>query len=331
VTRTPALELSGISYGYGPQRVLHELDLAVAPGTVLGLLGVNGAGKSTLISIATGLLRPDAGRALVEGVDVSQRRLEVAGRIGVAPQRLGLYPPLTVRQNLMVFAELARLRGRAARLRVDEVIDLLELRPQADKAAGELSGGQQRRVHTGMALVGRPQLLFLDEPTVGADTRSRQGILSAVRDLAADGTCVIYTSHIMTEFDELDAEMAVLHGGLITARGRIPDLLSAHSESSVLLRFRSTAPRLAGWQRSDERTLVHTGAVSPGAALREAFTALAASPAGSAGEVVDVQLRRPSLEDAFHAITGVDATATVADDAEPNHDSLTVVENGARR
>lgn len=303
MTSPPALLLSGIRLSYGEHHVLDGVDLAVEPGTVLGLLGANGSGKTSLISVAAGLRRPDAGRALVGGVDLARDRLKAAQRIGFAPQRLGVYPTLTARENLLIFAELAGLRRRAASARIDEVLELLDLGAQAERVVGELSGGQQRRVHTGMALVGRPRLLFLDEPTVGADLGSRRRILRAVRALAEQGTAVLYTSHVLSEFEELEAEIAVLHGGRITERGSIPELLRAHSRASVELRFTGDAPVLPGWRSADRRTLTRSGEFSPGAALTEAVGALGAHD-GDLDALVDVRLRQPSLEDVFLALTG---------------------------
>ncbi|MGO3235461.1 MAG: ATP-binding cassette domain-containing protein [Canibacter sp.] len=157
---SPALLLSGVTFSYGHRPVLDSVDLALRPGSILGLLGTNGAGKSTLISMATGLLQPDSGSVHVHGINVCRDRVAAAAHLGFAPQRLGVYPTLTSRENLMIFAEFARLRRRAARARVDEVLELLDLQDQANRVVGELSGGQQHRVHTGMALVGKPGLLF---------------------------------------------------------------------------------------------------------------------------------------------------------------------------
>lgn len=289
--------------GFGARRILDGVELTVAPGTVLGLLGANGAGKSTLISVATGLRRPDAGRVLVADVDVACDRLTAARHIGFAPQELGVYPTLTARENLLVFAELAGMRRWAARGRAEEVLEVLGLSGVRDRPVGELSGGQQRRVHTGMALVGRPRLLFLDEPTVGADVESRRRILATVRDLAAQGTAVVYTSHIIGEFEELEAEIAVLHEGCISARGTIPELVQRYSSAAAELEFSRAAPQLPGWQRTDARTLTRAGRFSVGAVLSEAL-ALLHERGGDPAELLDVRLRQPGLEDAFLTLTG---------------------------
>ena len=159
------MKLTGIVKRYGSRVALDGVDLAVEPGTVLALLGPNGAGKSTLVSIAAGLLKPDAGT------------VEVRGKPGLAPQEIGLYPGLTVRENLRAFAELYGVSHR----RAERLLEPFVLTDLADRPAGRLSGGEQRRLHTALALVHRPRVALLDEPTAGADTQTRAAILDAVR------------------------------------------------------------------------------------------------------------------------------------------------------
>lgn len=302
--------------------MLKGVDLEVEPGAILGLLGSNGAGKSTLISVATGLLHQTSGEARVLGFDMRRDRLKAAPHLGYAPQSLGVYPTLTSRQNLMIFAELAGLRGRVAKARVAEVLAKLDLEPQADRLTGELSGGQQRRVHTGMALVGNPKLLFLDEPTVGADLLSRRQILASVRELAAAGTAVVYTSHVLSEFAELGAEIAVLHEGVILERGGLDGLIQQYASASVELSFRGHAPALTGWQPVDASRIQRAGTFEPGLALAEALTALHAQ-GRSAEDLVDVRLRQPGLEEVFLALTGSELRSADPLGADPLGGTLT--------
>lgn len=227
------LHVEGLAKAYGDHLVLDGVDLDVAPGQVLGLVGANGAGKTTLVSIVAGLRRPDAGTVRVAGVDAVAHRGAAARHIGIAPQELGIYPTLTARANLRTFAELAGLRPRAARARADEVAERLGLTGCLDQRADTLSGGQQRRLHTGMAVLHRPDLLFLDEPTVGADVQSRAGILDLVRDLAAAGTAVVYTTHYLTELEQLEADIAVLDAGRIVAAAPVRELVERWGTASV--------------------------------------------------------------------------------------------------
>jgi len=193
------LRVDGVTKAYGEHPVLRGVDLDVAAGQILGLVGANGAGKTTLISIITGLRRCDGGSVAVGGVDALAHPKRAAGSLGLAPQELGIYPTLTARENLYDFARLAGMSSRAARTRTAEVAELLGLTEQLGLRGDQLSGGQKRRLHTAMAILHRPRLLLLDEPTVGADVTSRAGILEIVRATAAAGTAVLYTTHYLTE------------------------------------------------------------------------------------------------------------------------------------
>src|SRR5690349_816548 len=191
------LEITGLRKAYQGREILRGVDLSAAPGQIVGLLGANGAGKTTLISIVAGLRAADAGNVRVAGLDALHDRRRVAAHIGLAPQELGLYPTLSVVANLTLFGRLAGLRGVTLRHRVHETAERLGLGDQLGRRAAELSGGQKRRLHTGLALLHRPDLMFLDEPTVGADVQSRAGILDIVTSMAAAGATVVYTTHYL--------------------------------------------------------------------------------------------------------------------------------------
>lgn len=215
----PALEAREIRKSYGAHEVLRGVDLHVEPGQILGLLGRNGAGKSTLITILCGLRRADSGSISICGHRPSSA--EAARLIGYAPQELGIYPDLSVAQNLAAFGELHGLGRRESASRAGEVMDLLGLAEKRGQRASHLSGGQQRRLHAGMAIMHRPRLVFMDEPTVGADVEARSRILRAVRRLADEGATVVYTSHYLAEFEELGSDIAILNEGRIVASGTL--------------------------------------------------------------------------------------------------------------
>lgn len=296
----PAIELIGVRKSFGPLEVLLGVDLAVPAGQVLGLLGANGAGKSTLIGIATGLVRADAGEVRVAGVELGRGRAKPGARIGLAPQALGLYPQLSAQENLRCFAELAGIGRREAKARSAEVLELLDLARQARQLAGRLSGGQQRRLHTAIALVHRPAVLFLDEPTVGADVPSRAGILEVVKRIAADGATVVYTTHYLPELEQLDPRIAVLRDGRIVADGPLRQIVDRFARPSVRLRFRGAAPDVTGW-RADGGVLEAIDEVTnPGAAL----ACVLQTPGVRSEELLDVEVVRADLETAYLAITG---------------------------
>jgi ABC-2 type transport system ATP-binding protein len=294
------LEIRELRKAYGEQPVLRGVDLSVAAGQIVGLLGANGAGKTTLISVVAGLRRADGGTVRVAGVDALGERRRAARHIGLAPQELGIYPTLTVADNLTFFARLTGLRKAAARRRVEEVAEALGLTPWLTKSAGDLSGGQKRRLHTGMAVLHRPDLMFLDEPTVGADVQSRADILTIVRAMAAEGAAVVYTSHYLVELEQLGVYIAVLHEGRIVAQGSLEEILSRYATSSVALRFAGPAPALSGWRAEGDLLTPLRPPADPCAATATALAGLGDRVSGLAG----VEITRPSLETAYLAITG---------------------------
>jgi ABC-type multidrug transport system ATPase subunit len=255
-----SLELRAVVKRYGERVALDGVDLSVSAGEMLALLGPNGAGKSTLVQIACGLLKPDAGT------------VHVTGRPGVAPQEIGIYPSLTVRENLWAFAEACG----SSRKRAERLLEPFVLSALAERRAGQLSGGEQRRLHAAIALVDRPRVVLLDEPTAGADTQTRAAILDAVRGFAADGTAIVYTTHYLPEVEALDADVALLEAGRIIASGSVSELVDAHASSVVEVTF------------TDGRVERRSGS----------------SLHGLGDDVIRAEVIRASLESAYLALTG---------------------------
>ena len=305
------LHLEGVAKSYDDTPVLRGLDLHVEAGEICALLGPNGAGKTTCVSIIAGLRRPDAGTVLVDGIDAVARPDLARTRLGLAPQDLGLYPMSTVRDNLRVFGGIAGLRRRALRRGIDEVAQGLDLTRLLDRRAADLSGGQKRRVHTAIALLHRPPVLLLDEPTVGADVETRQRLLATVADLARDGAAVCYTSHYLSEIEALDATVAVLDGGVIAARGTIAELTQRHAPGMVELTFDGPPPDVPVLARAvREGSVVRLPAPQPAVAAAEVIAALGSD----AARLRNVELLRPGLESAYLALTGGRAPAPEAVD-----------------
>jgi len=294
------LTIENLRKSYGGPAVLDGVDLAVAPGQVLGLLGANGAGKTTLISIATGLRSADGGSVRVAGIDALHRPRAAAWHIGLAPQDLGVYPTLTVAGNLMAFGRLSGLRGGRLRRRVSEVSEALGLTHQLPTTASRLSGGQRRRLHTAAALLHEPDLLFLDEPTVGADVQARADILAVVRSMAAGGTAIVYTTHYLSELEQLGADIAVLNNGTIVVSGSLDEVLRRYATTAVALCFSGPVPALEGWRAAGQRLIPISQPADAGAAASGAIAALG----DRAGGLTGVEITRPSLETAYLTITG---------------------------
>lgn len=265
---------------FGDLVALDGFDLRIASGEIVGLVGHNGAGKTTFVEIVAGLTRPDAGTVLVDGLDAAARTAHVRGRVGLAPQEIGLYLPLTVRENLRLFAGLAGLRGRRQRVAIAETSAALGLSEVLDRQVGHLSGGQRRRAQAATALVHRPRLLLLDEPTAGADPATRRALLQLVRQCAEEGTAVCYTTHYLPELADLDATIALAARGRIIARGTQAELLAGiPAELRVVL------------SSGEERVLRSTDP--------------ARSLAGLVGQGLPLQavdVRQPSLDDLYHAL-----------------------------
>jgi ABC-2 type transport system ATP-binding protein len=298
---TPALEVRGVTKSYGATVALAGVDLVVEPGTIIGLLGPNGAGKTSLVSIVAGLRRPDAGTVRVAGIEVARETKRAQRLIGLAPQETGVYLTITVRDNLRFFAELAGLRGGALTERIETVAGGLGLSDLMGRRATDLSGGERRRLHTAIALVHRPQLVLLDEPTVGADVRTRQEILTLVRSLADDGSAVVYSTHYLQEIEELDARVEFIDRGRIVARGALRDLVREHGSSTLMLTFADDVPTLAraGDAVVDGRS-VRIPTSDPARTAADLLLRLGGEVAG----LRSIEIVQPSLESVFLAVTG---------------------------
>ena len=296
------LEVASLAKSYGDVHALVDVDLSVARGEVVGLLGPNGAGKTTLVSIVAGLRSPDAGTVLVDGIDVVRDPDGAQSHIAFAPQELGIYPTISARENLLFFAELAGFRGATARKRIEEVADSLSLSDKLDARADALSGGQQRRLHSGMALVGTGELLILDEPTAGADVATRAQLLDVVRARAAGGAAVVYSTHYLHEIEQLDANVAILDGGRIVVRGPCQELIASHGTSVVELTFDGEPPHdgaaFAGAEVDGDvaRFATSTPDEVAAAAMRAAME--------DGLNVKRLEIIRPSLETVYLSVVG---------------------------
>ncbi|MHC2997772.1 ATP-binding cassette domain-containing protein [Microbacterium sp. HJ5] len=286
----PAIEIRGLRKSFGTQVVLDDLDLTVARGEVFALLGPNGAGKTTTINVLTSLNRPDAGTATVCGVDVAEDPDGVKRRISLTGQSAAVDDMLTGTENLAMLGRLSGLSGRAARSRAVELLARFDLTDAAAKRVGAYSGGMRRRLDLALSFVVTPEVLFLDEPTTGLDTRSRRELWDVIRSIADAGTTVFLTTQYLEEADHLADRIAVLDGGRIVATGTAAQLKARIGGDTVELHD------LHGDLMHEVPT---DGTVS---GLRAALDQLDES--GAEGVV---SLRRPSLDDVFLALTTPDS------------------------
>jgi ABC-2 type transport system ATP-binding protein len=308
----PAILVEGLVKSFGEVRALRGIDLSVPHGTVLGVLGPNGAGKTTAVRILTTLLQPDGGRALVEGRDVVRQAAAVRRLIGLSGQSAAIQEELTGRENLELIGRLYHLRRADTRTRAAELLAQFDLNDAANRPAKTYSGGMQRRLDLAASLVGRPKVLFLDEPTTGLDPRSRLGMWENIRSLVATGTTLLLTTQYLDEADELADEIVVIDHGLVIAAGTAEELKGRIGgdvlEFSVpdRARIRDAVAAIAKVGESEPHVDEETGVVSVGAggrgsdALIDAVRALDAAGIQTKG----LALRRPSLDDVFLALTG---------------------------
>jgi ABC-2 type transport system ATP-binding protein len=235
----PVLEIRDVRKRYGELVALGGVSLTVEAGELFGLLGPNGAGKTTLISILCGLNDADGGEVKLFGQPFTRATRDLRRLVGIGTQDLSIYPDLTARENLRFFGKLYDLRGTALESRVEEVLAEVGLTERGNDRAGTFSGGMKRRLNLAAAVIHRPKLLFLDEPTTGVDPQSRNHIFRQVKALNAAGMTVIYTSHYMEEVQELCRRIAILDGGTLRACDTLPHLLKL-LDSRV--RFKLSAP-----------------------------------------------------------------------------------------
>ena len=245
----PAIEVHGLRKAFRDQLALDDVSFEVAPGTVFGLLGPNGAGKTTIVRILTTLLQPDAGSARLLGIDVHRHPAAVRRRIGLAGQYATVDPNLTGRENLRLIGRLSRLPRAVFRARADDLLDRFDLADAANRPVRGYSGGMRRRLDVAAALVSRPAVLFLDEPTTGLDLSSRNGLWGMIRELVTSGTTVVLTTQYLEEADQLADRVAVIDHGRVVADDT-PAALKARLGSTVVEFELADGERAAAAQRA---------------------------------------------------------------------------------
>ncbi|MBR2566735.1 MAG: ABC transporter ATP-binding protein [Paenibacillus sp.] len=230
------LEVDHVVKRYGSKLSVDHLNLSVNKGEIFGLLGPNGAGKSTTISMIAGLLKMDQGEIRLDGISVKDQPLEVKRKIGLVPQDLALYETMSAADNVTFFARLYGLRGKLLKERVKESLEFVGLQDKAKEAPSTFSGGMKRRLNIACALSHRPDLIIMDEPTVGIDPQSRNHILESVRTLNQMGSTIIYTSHYMEEVAAISNRVAIMDQGRIIACGTEAELRErVASEEKIVL------------------------------------------------------------------------------------------------
>jgi ABC-2 type transport system ATP-binding protein len=303
------IEVEGLRKRYGDLVAVDGVSLRAEPGEVFGLLGPNGAGKSTTINCLSGLLTPSEGQVRVLGHDVVREPRKAKAGLGVVPQELALYDDLSARENLAYWGAAYGLVGDDRKARVDEVLSRIGLLDRARDRVKGFSGGMKRRLNFGCGVVHRPKVLLLDEPTVGVDPQSRVNLLDMVREEAAAGTCVLYTSHYMEEAQSLCQRLAILDHGRVMATGTLEELRDLVGERDILKlggRFDAEVVRRALEGRGDVEVVSaeEDGLVLAAEGASRRLPDLLAAVSGAGGEIRETTLRQPSLETLFIKLTG---------------------------
>src|ERR1700688_1073239 len=302
--RSVRMELWHIRKSYGTTIALDDVSLRLDEGMLLALLGLNGAGKTTLINIISGLTEPDGG-TVTKSSQLTERGFPA---IGFAPQKTGIYLQLTVRQNLEFFGSYSGVARRDLRTRVDEVGDALGLSSLFRRRCDQMSGGEQRRLHLAISLIADPPLLLLDEPTVGADVEGRYALLELVRQLAKNGSTVVYSTHYLDEVEALNGEVAILDKGRLIVHDTIGKVKSIAGGSILEIHTERPCPVLPEIVHKDPavRNIDHANpewlrmtTTDPSRKLAQLTQWLVAE--GNA--ILDVKVIEPSVESAFLSLT----------------------------
>ncbi|MFT4286485.1 ATP-binding cassette domain-containing protein [Nocardioides sp.] len=303
------VEAEGLSKRFGDHEALRGMDLRVREGEILGLLGPNGAGKTTTINVLTTLVRPDAGAARVDGVDVLAQPARARGRIGLTGQFAALDANLTARENLVLFGRLLKLGRVAAADRAAELLDQFGLAESADQRSGTFSGGMRRRLDLAASMIGRPRVLFLDEPTTGLDPRSRNALWESVRRLRAEGTSILLTTQYLAEADELADRIVVVDHGAVIAEGTASEL--KRRVGGAVCQVSVEADSLAGARAAlESRWPVSHDALTLTVPAEGSHTLVEVVRVLDEHGVMptDVGLRQPTLDDVFLTLTGQPVT-----------------------
>jgi ABC-2 type transport system ATP-binding protein len=304
-----AIEVKNLKKSYGELQAVQGVTFQVQAGQIFSLLGPNGAGKSTTISMLSGLIAPSDGEAFIMGHSLAREPQAAKASLGVVPQDIALYPDLSARENLDFWGKMVGLRGAALKSRVAEVLEIIGLTARQKDTIAKFSGGMKRRVNIGAALLHKPDVVIMDEPTVGIDPQSRRYILDNVKELNRQGMTVLYTTHYMEEAAELSNTIAIMDKGKIIASGTHAELIKlVGGQARLDLTLNTEAERLLGaWQAIDGVASIDAQDSKVTVLVDDSNHVLprlfeAASQRGV--RIIGVDIQEPNLEMVFLHLTG---------------------------
>lgn len=290
----PIVQARALSHSYGNVVALDAIDLEIDAGLPWAILGPNGAGKSTLLSILAGLIRPSAGTLLIDRIDAIRDPVAASRVIGHASQAIGLYPILTVRENLAAFAGLAGVARRDRDAAARRIAGQLALDTLLDRRVNTLSGGQRRMVHCAAAMVHRPRLVLLDEPSAGLDADASALLLRVVRDAAAAGVAICYATHHLDEVEALGARLIVLDRGQVAISGSVAALVASYTLPVLQLTFDGPVPLMIV-EAGGDATIDGSTMRIPCATPAQRLATLLAAMGDGANRLHGVEVLRPGL------------------------------------
>ena len=304
-----AIEVKNLYKAFGETKAVQGVNFTVEKGEIFSLLGPNGAGKTTTISMLSCLLHPDEGDAIILGHSIRKDAMGVKSVLGVVPQEIALYEDLSARENLTFWGKMYGLRGAVLKARVAEVLAIIGLTDRAKDRVGKYSGGMKRRVNMGVALLHKPKVIYMDEPTVGIDPQSRRSILDSVVALKNQGMTVLYTTHYMEEAQELSDHIAIMDHGKIIATGTNEDLIRIVGEMHrITLTINTESSRvMEAWKATQgvKQVTAEDGTLTlladdSNRVLPHLFETAAASNV----RITSVAVHEPNLEAVFLHLTG---------------------------
>ena len=304
-----AIDVQNLHKAFGEQKAVQGVSFEVQPGEIFSLLGPNGAGKTTTISMLSCLLHPDEGDAFILGHSIRKDAMGVKSVLGVVPQEIAMYEDMSARENLTFWGKMYGLRGAALKTRVNAVLEVIGLTDRSKEFIKKYSGGMKRRVNIGIALLHKPQVIYMDEPTVGIDPQSRRSILDSVLKLKSEGTTVLYTTHYMEEAQELSDHIAIMDQGKMIASGTHAELVkivgemdrirvTINSESAKVLETWKTVKGVTK-VTAEDGTLTILAEDS-----NQVLPRLFESAAARAVRITSVDIQEPNLESVFLHLTG---------------------------
>ena len=306
---TRAIEVKNLHKAFGQLKAVEGVSFNVEKGEIFSLLGPNGAGKTTILSMLSCLLRPDEGDALVMGHSIQKDQMGVKSTLGVVPQDIALYEDMSARENLVFWARMYGLRGEVLKTRVDEVLEVIGLTDRAKDRVDKYSGGMKRRVNIGVALLHKPKVIYMDEPTVGIDPQSRRNILDSVVALKNQGMTVLYTTHYMEEAQELSDHIAIMDHGRIIASGTNQELVKIVGELDRITVTLNAEPGrvIDAWKsvKGVKQVTAENGSLAILADdSNRVLPRLFETAAAGSVRILTVAIQEPNLESVFLHLTG---------------------------